>query len=160
MAAADEVPEAGLRQLSVRYARGVDRRDTDTLLGVFERDAVLTVHRPGPGGGTTEMRGHEQIAKVTTVIARFAKTFHFLGQSWYEADGDEATGEVHCLAHHLDREGAGATDQVMLIRYQDRYRRGTGGAWAITARQVLVDWIEVRPIDIEPAAGPSVRDAS
>lgn len=139
--------EAALRELAVRYARGVDRRDVDTFLGVFEPDAVVAVRRPSPTEPPSEIRGHDRLARIPEVIARYARTFHFLGQSSYRDLGDEAEGEVHCIAHHLDLSAEAATDLVMFIRYEDRYARHPDGTWRIRLREVLVDWTETRPAD-------------
>lgn len=138
---------AALRDLAVRYARGVDRRDRAVFIGVFEPDAGLVVHRPSSPKGPSELRGHGQLARVLEAIARYDRTFHFLGQSSYDQQGAAAEGEVHCIAHHLDLAGAVATDHVMFIRYQDRYARDHTGTWRIRSREVLVDWTESRLAD-------------
>ncbi|MHB1583808.1 MAG: nuclear transport factor 2 family protein [Acidimicrobiales bacterium] len=139
--------EVALRELAVRYARAVDRRDVDTFLAVFEPDAVVVVRRPSPTDRPSEIRGHDRLARIPEVIARYARTFHFLGQSSYRDLGDEAEGEVYCIAHHLDVSAEAATDLVMFIRYEDRYARHRDGTWRIRRREVLVDWTETRPAD-------------
>jgi ketosteroid isomerase-like protein len=139
--------EAALRDLAVRYARGVDRRDAGTFLGVFEPDAVVVVRRPSTADRPSEIRGHDRLARIPEVIARYARTFHLLGQSSYRDLGDEAEGEVYCIAHHLDLSGEAATDLIMFIRYQDRYARDKDGTWRIRRREVLVDWTEIQPAD-------------
>jgi hypothetical protein len=136
-----------LRDLAVRYASGVDRRNRAVFVSVFEPDAVLVVHRSSSSKGPTELRGHDQLARVLQTIARYDRTFHFLGQSSYRQQGAVAEGEVHCMAHHLDLAGAVATDHVMFIRYQDRYARDRPGTWRIRSREVLVDWTESRAAD-------------
>ena len=131
-----------LRALAAAYARAVDRRDADLLASVFAPDAVLEVYDPSTADAPTGVRrGHVELRAITDLIARFDATFHFVGQSRYDVDGDGATGEVYCLAHHL----SGGTDLLMLIRYDDRYRRGHDG-WRIAHRRVLVDWKEIRPV--------------
>jgi SnoaL-like domain len=82
------------------------------------------------------------------MIKRYPKTYHVLGQSTYEIDGDVATGEVYCMAHHLTPDpGAdppAGTNYVMFIRYDDEYRAGADGEWRIADRRVLIDWTETR----------------
>jgi hypothetical protein len=68
---------------------------------------------------------------------------HMLGQSMYEQDGDRATGEVYCLAHHLDPALNGPSNYVMYMRYEDRYRR-VDGQWRIETRRVNIDWTDRR----------------
>ena len=137
----DASVDAALRSLSVQYARGVDRRDLETFVAVFERDATLEVVGPGiaPGRVTT---GRDQLATVIDRIARWDATFHLLGQSSYEVHGDGATGEVYCTAHHRAVEPGSTSDHVMFIRYLDEYRRGDDGEWRIATRTVHVDWSE------------------
>ena len=141
MSGSDADVRGELRLLAERYAKGVDQRDAETLLSAFHENARLSVHRPSEADAAGEMVGHSQIAKITERIARYPKTFHLLGQSTYEIDGATATGEVYCSAHHLTPDSNGGTDYVMLIRYNDEYRR-EAGAWRIARRRVLVDWTE------------------
>lgn len=119
-----------LRSLAAAYARGVDRRDRNLFLSAFHPEATLEVRG-------LVMTGHEQIGTVIDRIARYARTFHMLGQSAYEpAAGGAAAGEVYCAAHHWT---PGKGDYVMYVRYDDRYA-SHDSAWLITARHVLIDF--------------------
>ena len=53
---------------------------------------------------------------------------HFNGQSTVTLDGDEATGETYCIAHHVF--SADGARQIMLayLRYIDTYVKRSG-AW-------------------------------
>jgi len=138
------VDQLTLRGLAERYAAGVDRRDRDLFLSAFHPDGVLVLlDHKDPEAVTATRSGHAELAEVTQLIARYEKTFHFLGNARYEIDGDRATGEVYCLAHHLDRNRHGGTDYVMLIRYQDTYSR-RDGTWGIDERRLVTDWTELR----------------
>jgi ketosteroid isomerase-like protein len=88
--------------------------------------------------------GHEALGAIPDMLSRYDKTFHFLGNHRYSVDGDTASGEVYCMAHHLTNDVHGATDFIMLIRYLDTYRKGADGAWRIAAREVRPDWTESR----------------
>lgn len=132
-----------LRDLSVRYAAAVDRRDRGGLLGVFTTDASLIVHGDGEDAPPTgRLRGHAEIGQVVERIGRFARTSHLLGQSSYHLGDDTATGEVRCLASHLDDRAGTPATVVMHVRYLDRYRSEHAGEWRIAERRVLVDWQE------------------
>jgi ketosteroid isomerase-like protein len=145
---------ASLRDLAERYAAGVDRRDVDLFLSAFHQDGCLLVFQPSESReprGTR--RGRAELADVITRISRHDRTFHLIGNSRYEVDGDHATGEVYCEAHHLDgldervdERVDGGTDHIMYIRYQDAYEKAADGAWRIAERRVLVDWTETRTI--------------
>ena len=132
-----------LLALSRRYAAAADRRDADAFLAVFTPDARLTVC-DGDGRETRgTIAGHDELRAIPDRLGRWERTFHLLGQSAYEHHGDHATGEVHCVAHHL-RDG---TDMVMFIRYADRYVT-VGGTWQIAERRVQVDWTETRTVEV------------
>jgi len=143
------VTRAALRNLAERYAQGVDRRDRDIFLSAFHPDASLAVHHPSEQEeGVNVMQGHEQIGRVPEFIQVYPKTYHVLGQSTYEIDGDAATGETYCVAHHLTPDRHGGTNYVMYIRYADTYRREDGG-WRIATRRVNVDWTDQRAANAE-----------
>jgi hypothetical protein len=66
--------------------------------------------------------------------------------------GEEATGEVYCVAHHLSSATPGeGDDYVMYIRYLDAYVREAGDDWRITRRDVITDAVERRDVT---AGGP------
>jgi hypothetical protein len=133
-----------LRALADTYAAGVDRRDRELFVSAFHPDATLYVHAPGdPDTVTGTRHGHDELGEITTLIARYDRTYHFVGNARYELDGDHGTGEVYGMAHHLTPDRHGGTDYVMLMRYLDTYSR-RDGAWRIDERHCLTDWTEVR----------------
>ena len=144
----DPATETALRDLAVRYALAVDQRDGPGFVTIFEDDAELIV-RPAPDSGRPEqhLQGSDQLGSVPGLLERYPCTFHMLGQSAYQVDGDGATGVVYCTAHHFSRDERGGRDLVMYIRYRDRYRLGPSGGWRIQRREVLVDWTEKRSTD-------------
>jgi SnoaL-like domain len=138
--------ELALRRLAALYAAGADRDGPDTFAGVFLPGARLRVyHLPDVETPVTDIAGHEQLANVPGILRkRYARTFHVLGQCLYDIGDDDATGEVHCLAHHLTADRHGGTSYVMHMRYQDVYGRDDGGDWKIAERVAFVDWTETR----------------
>ena len=144
--AAVETEAIALRRLVDGYARAVDRGDAESFVELFEPDALLQVFYGSESEGpTTESRGHSALGEIPNRLrARYNRTFHFVGNHLCDVGGDEATGEAYCLAHHLTENAHGGTDYVMLIRYQDLYRRRPGDSWKIAHRKVLVDWTELR----------------
>ena len=136
--------QLALRALGEQYAWAVDRRDRDAFLAVFHPDgALVLLDHADPEQVTATRRGHAELADITDLIARYEKTFHFVGNARYTIDGDRATGEVYCLAHHLTPNRHGGTDYVMMIRYQDDYSR-RDGRWGIDERRLITDWTETR----------------
>jgi ketosteroid isomerase-like protein len=134
-----------LRALAENYAHGADRGDKDAFLSAFHPDARLIVFTNTDDDEPRSVReGHEALSAIPEMLRRYDKTFHFVGNHRYAVDGDTASGEVYCIAHHLTTDADGATDFVMLIRYLDSYRRDPGGAWRIAEREVRPDWTESR----------------
>ena len=133
-----------LRQPAARYAAGVDRCDRALFLSAFHADATLTIPaREGTPGPPSTLRGHGELARVVERIARYDRTFHFVGQALLEPiTDDDARGEVYCTAHHWRATGDRTEDRVMYIRYADEYRRGADGAWRIAERTLHVDAVD------------------
>jgi hypothetical protein len=137
-----------LRGLAAAYASGIDTRDSGLLLSAFHPDAVVEVHSPTLASALppSVFGGHAEIGRITDFIGRYRATFHLLGQSRFQLDGDEATGEVYCMAHHYTPTTDGHENKIMYIRYADEYRRDERGRWKITRREVRPLWTETRRI--------------
>lgn len=151
---AQPADDAALRALSCRYASGLDRRDMDMYLGVFEPAGVFEMYvADDPDHPTRRTAGHDQIAdNLRQLDQRFARTMHFVGNTLYDVRGDEATGEVYSVAHHVSAGEAGPVDYVMHIRYDDDYVRGADGEWRIRRRRLVTQWTSTLPVDA-PAGG-------
>jgi hypothetical protein len=133
--------DMALRRLALSYARHADRREPDLFASLFEPDGELRMVRRGDTGPPGVSRGRTEIAKAVARLSRFEATLHFVGNHTIDITGDDATGEVYCLAHHVSARGDDRIDHVMFIRYQDRYRRH-GEEWLFAERELHVDWTE------------------
>ena len=152
--AADAV---ALRRLVDRYAMTVDAGDGEGFAELFEPDALLQVYYgPESAGPPTETRGRDRLAAIPGRLSgRFDRTFHFVGNHVCRVDGDGATGQTYCLAHHVNQTTMGGTDYVMVICYDDTYRRGPDGGWRFAQRRVLTQWTETRSINPVPPGAPA-----
>ncbi|MEO3745227.1 nuclear transport factor 2 family protein [Plantactinospora sp. B5E13] len=134
-----------IRELVDAYAHLADRRDAQGQAALFTDDARLAVYDSGPD--TTEpvqtLNGRDQLAAAFASLGNYDKTTHFNGQSTVTVDGDRATGETYCLAHHLWTEEGQRTLMVMSIRYQDTFVR-QGGRWLFAERRLITDWVDGR----------------
>jgi hypothetical protein len=90
------------------------------------------------------LQGRAELAEALKVLETYDATTHFNGQSTITLDGDRATGETYCLAHHLWVEDGQRTLMVMSIRYLDRFVR-QDGEWLFAERQLIADWTDKRP---------------
>jgi hypothetical protein len=134
-----------LLDLAFAYARHADRIEADHLGALFVDDGVLRIVRRGSDAPPVERIGRADIVSAIKRLDRYESTFHLIGNHVYEIDGDAATGEVYCVAHHVHGEPGSRLDHVMMIRYQDRYRRQADG-WRIAERELWVDWTEERAV--------------
>lgn len=143
--------ERAIRTLVVDYARAADRRDEQTFADLFAVDAVHSLYDGDPEGRepTITRRGRSEIATIISRLARYGTTTHFIGQHSAVVDGDIATGETYCLAHHLYTNNGEQYIRVMSIRYLDVYSRSEN-RWYFKRRAVAIDWVEDRPARADP----------
>ncbi|WP_419919183.1 nuclear transport factor 2 family protein [Candidatus Poriferisocius sp.] len=137
-----------LADLVAEYARCVDRGDPEGVAACFAPDGVLRIVNLARGGELIgERKGREQITRAISRMP-YHPTFHFLGQQQVEVNGDTATGETYCIAHHLTvpDDASAAHDYIMYIRYQDHFARLDEG-WRFAARELHIDWTETRPVE-------------
>jgi ketosteroid isomerase-like protein len=135
-----------IRELVDAYAHCADRRDAKGQMALFTEDTSFLVFMDQASAEPTqELRGRESLAPVFDDLNRYAVTMHFNGQSTVALDGDRATGESYCLAHHLSvAEDGQRTLMVASIRYLDEFRK-LAGQWFFAERRLMVNWIDTRP---------------
>jgi ketosteroid isomerase-like protein len=145
-----------IRQRVDAYAHCADRRDAKGQMALFTEDTRFLVYMDAKSDEPTqELHGRESLAPVFDNLNTYVATTHFNGQSTVALDGDRATGESYCIAHHLSVGDDGSrTLMIASIRYLDRFVK-QDGQWLFAERQLMVDWTETRPLD-----GPTVRRAA
>ena len=150
-ALAEVAAKLEIRDLAARYARGADHHDGAAVAALFVPDGVLEVqHVEGP---SRRLEGREAITRAVSSLVRYARTTHFLGQHLIDLQGDRATGEVYCQAHHLYRTGEGRLNRTVWIRYFDGYVH-RDGRWWFSTRRLHADWSEIRPSPFERGSVP------
>jgi hypothetical protein len=97
------------------------------------------VYAFGSDTPTAEYRG-EGLGGLIQFVARYPQTLHFVGNHVCELDGDSATGQTYCLAHHLRSDGS---TMLLVARYHDRYARAERG-WCFVSRACRLLWRENR----------------
>jgi hypothetical protein len=133
-----------IRELFDAYAHCADRRDADGQKSLFTEDTHFLVHMEGEGSEPTqELRGREALTPVFDDLNRYDATTHFNGQSTVALDGENATGESYCLAHHLYTEDGERKIMVASLRYLDAFVK-IDGTWLFAERKLYVDWTETR----------------
>ena len=135
-----------IRDLVDAWARCADRRRPADQAGLFTADGTVTVYTGDPGSTDPAQRlqGHGEMAEAFKVLDAYDVTTHFNGQSTVQLDGDKASGETYCLAHHVWEEDGQRTLLVLSIRYLDTFVRQEGG-WRFAERRLIIDWSDRRP---------------
>ena len=138
-----------IRALVDRYARAADRVDGAAAAALFTESGALRIFERGTADPVRERLGREAIATAFAGLSRYEVTLHVVANHLVDLDGDRATGETYCLAHHVRTIGEGAdahpSDHVMAIRYLDSYERTSEG-WRIAQRHLQLEFTEERPV--------------
>src|SRR5436190_7533032 len=91
-----------IRELVDAYAQCADRRDAEGQKSLFTEDTHFLVFMDGQGSeATQDLNGRDALTPVFDDLNRYQATMHFNGQSTITLEGDRATGESYCIAHHL-----------------------------------------------------------
>jgi ketosteroid isomerase-like protein len=135
-----------IRELIDAYAHCADRRDAKGQMALFTEDTRFLVFMDATAAEPTqELRGRDSLAPVFDNLNSYKVTTHFNGESTVSLDGDRASGESYCLAHHVSF-GTDAERTIMIasIRHLDEFVK-QDGEWLFAERRLMVDWTETRP---------------
>jgi SnoaL-like domain len=133
-----------IRELVDAYAHCADRRDAEGQKSLFTEDTHFAVYMEGQGSEPTQvLDGREALTPVFDDLNRYQATMHFNGQSTVSLDGDRATGESYCIAHHLFTEDGERRLMIAWLRYGDTFLK-VDGVWLFAERNLYVDWTEAR----------------
>ncbi len=141
----EEADRLAIRELVDAYAHCADRRDAEGQKSLFTEDTHFVVYMGGQGSEPTQvLDGREALTPLFDDLNRYQATMHFNGQSTVALDGDRATGESYCIAHHLFTDSGERKLMVAWLRYADMFVKADG-AWLFDERNLYVDWTETRP---------------
>jgi hypothetical protein len=147
ISAAEATDRLAIRELVDAYAFCADTRDAEGQKALFTDDTRFVVYMAGEGSDATDdLRGRESLTPVFDNLNTYEVTMHFNGQSTVALDGDRATGETYCLAHHVYSDGAERKLMIAAIRYQDTFVK-TDGTWRFAERRLYVRWAETRTLE-------------
>jgi hypothetical protein len=148
---ADEAADRlAIRELVDAYAFCADTRDAERQKALFTDDTHFVVYMAGEGShATDDLRGRESLTPVFDNLNTYEVTMHFNGQSTVALDGDRATGETYCLAHHVYSDDGERKLMVAAIRYQDSFTKADG-TWRFAERRLYVRWTETRTLGDPP----------
>jgi hypothetical protein len=126
--------EKAVRDVHLRYCRGVDRQDWDLVRSCFHSGAI---DNHGPYNGDAP-EGFISFAKE--FLDAIEGTTHFTGNQLVEVESDVAWHEAYCVSYERIKatEDYPRTDRTVVFRYFDRMER-RDGRWGIVDRVVIVD---------------------
>ncbi|MEX5637017.1 nuclear transport factor 2 family protein [Parafrankia sp. FMc2] len=142
-----------IREVVLRYARGIERLDAETLATAFHDDVIYEHHIGAPSPPYSNAR---ELAELIVELARKSPlTAKFLTapSTLIELAGDVAFAESHAIALNVFATPEGEVTHWRGIRWLDRFERR--GSWKIAHRVILHSGFE----RYEPAA-PSPASAS
>jgi hypothetical protein len=139
LAVRDLLDKQAIREVLLRYCRGIDRVDGELIRSVYHDDAV---EDHGAFAGKTP---DEFVGYATERSHVFSATSHYVTNQLIELDGDVASSEAYFLVVHRGERDGEAYDVVAGGRYVDRFER-RNGEWKIARRTVVHDWSRVDPV--------------
>ncbi|MGY1814496.1 nuclear transport factor 2 family protein [Blastococcus sp. SYSU D00820] len=152
----EEADRRAIHEVVLRYCRGVDRLDMDTVRACYHPGGID--HHTGFDGTVDEY-----VAWVERGLAKFSGTMHVVGNHLVELHGDLAVSETYGTAVHW---GEPADDPrrnfTSGFRYVDLMAHA-GGRWAIRERWAVREWTRSdagRRIPKEGAGPSGTRDAT
>jgi ketosteroid isomerase-like protein len=147
ISAEEAADRLAIRELIEAYAHCADRRDAKGQMALFTPDTHFVVFMdPKNRAPSQELHSREALAPVFADLNQYATTMHFVGQSTiFTLNGDRATGEAYCIAHHLTVDGEKRRMMVAYLRYLDTFAK-IDGAWFFAERLLYVDWSEQRAL--------------
>jgi hypothetical protein len=128
-----------IRDIMLRYARGVNRLDGELVKACFHPDAT---EKHGAFQGSAQ----EFAAGLSENLHKgFQFTFHFLGNSLIEIEGNRAAHESYFVGWHrlYPDEKGDEYDVLFGGRYLAVNESRDGGPWLIAKRTVVNDWSRI-----------------
>lgn len=125
-----------IRDITMRYARGMNRLDPELIKSCFHDDAK-------DDHGPLKTLAHEIADQLPQVVrSGFQSTFHLIGNSLIEIQGSRAFHEAYVVAYHRLLPEADGTQKDLLFggRYLSIHETRGGSPWLIAARTVIHDW--------------------
>lgn len=122
------------------------RRDAEGQKALFTKDTHFLVFMGGVGTEPTEeLHGSEQLTPVFAALNQYEVTMHFNGQSTVTLEGDRATGETYCIAHHVFMADGERKIMLPYLRYLDTFVK-QGSTWLFAERNLYLEFSDTRAL--------------
>ena len=136
------IDREAIRDLVLCYSRAIDRKDVGLLRDLYTEDATDT------HGDSFDGPADKYCDFIAGSLPYMTYSGHHACNHMIAIDGDQANGEVYCLAFHVipDQQNPGKQiEDFMCVRYIDNYRRCADGKWRFSKRVVTYDMQLQRP---------------
>lgn len=145
ISAAEAADRLAIRELVDAYAHCADRRDAKGQMALFTKDTHFVVFMDAKSSTPSmQLNRREDLAPVFADLNQYEATTHFVGQSTIATlDGDKASGETYCIAHHVKSDNGKKTLFIASLRYYDLFSK-IDGEWFFAERKLMVDWMDTR----------------
>ena len=143
------VDKEAIREVIVRYGRGVDRGDSELISSAYHPDAV---DDRGFGQYTGETIGTEM---VESMLKSMVMTSHHLTTQTIHVDGDTAGAETYSIGVHRSTRDGQESRLLTSGRYIDRLER-RDGEWRIIHRRAVTDMLRALSLEEETDLGPQL----
>ena len=145
ISAEEAADRLAIRELIDAYAHCADRREAEGQKALFTEDTHFVVYLNGEGTDPTDdLHGREQLTPVFAALNQYEVTMHFNGQSTVTLDGDRATGDTYCIAHHVFSDGERKI-MVAYLRYLDTFVKQDGN-WLFAERNLYLEFSDTRAL--------------
>jgi hypothetical protein len=125
-----------IRQVVLRYCRGIDRMDRELVRSCYHPDAT-------DSHGTFSGGVEEFLTWVWRILDRYTLTMHYVANQLVEAHGaDRARCESYGMAVHRTDGGEARGNLTTGFRFVDDFER-RGGEWRIMRRMATTEWVRV-----------------
>lgn len=148
MSSSESADRLKIRELVDAYAHCADRRDAEGQMVLFTEDTHFVVFMDARSQKPSmELNRREELAPVFGELNKYEATTHFIGQCTLALDGERATGETYCIAHHVSASEGKRTLFIAALRYYDVFAKVEGN-WHFAERKILVDWTDTHPMNV------------
>ena len=135
------VAKEEIRELALLYSRGVDRKDAALLRTLYTKDATDT------HGDTFDGKASDFVDFLERSFPHMPYSGHHICNHLISVRGNEGDGEIYAISYHIIPDGTGGwLEDLMSVRYIDRYRKAQDSRWRFAKRVVTYDMRNRRPI--------------
>ena len=136
--------DIAIRELVDSFAYYADKTKAQRQAALFVENGTMEIYRSEPDTSKPIfiLKGRKELEGAFKGLEKYNMTFHLNGQNSIKF-GDDTTGTVQCLAHHIFFENGKRILLTEAIRYYDTYTR-QNNRWLFVKRKLVIYWEDKR----------------